>query len=61
MSCRLQGKGEAGARGAPPGDLYIFLHVKPHAIFEREGTTLFARTPISFTTAALTGAISAQR
>jgi molecular chaperone DnaJ len=54
---RLQGKGEAGARGAPPGDLYIFLHVKPHAIFEREGTTLFARTPISFTTAALGGEI----
>jgi len=54
---RLSGEGEAGARGAPPGDLYIFLHVKRHPIFEREGTTLFARTPISFSTAALGGAI----
>jgi molecular chaperone DnaJ len=54
---RLSGEGEAGARGAPPGDLYIFLHVKRHAIFEREGTTLFARAPISFSTAALGGSI----
>ncbi|RYE03042.1 MAG: molecular chaperone DnaJ [Sphingomonadales bacterium] len=55
---RLQGEGEAGARGAPSGDLYIFLHVKRHAIFEREGTTLHARAPISFTTAALGGEIT---
>lgn len=54
---RLAGEGEAGARGAPPGDLYIFLHVKRHAIFSREGTTLHARAPISFTTAALGGEI----
>ncbi|MBN8812707.1 MULTISPECIES: molecular chaperone DnaJ [Sphingomonas] len=54
---RLQGEGEAGARGAPAGDLYIFLHVKKHAIFEREGTNLFAHAPISFTTAALGGEI----
>jgi len=54
---RLTGEGEAGPRGAPPGDLYIFLHVKRHAIFEREGTTLFAHAPISFTTAALGGSI----
>jgi molecular chaperone DnaJ len=54
---RLTGEGEAGARGAPSGDLYIFLHVSRHAIFEREGTTLFARAPISFTTAALGGSI----
>ena len=54
---RLQGEGEAGARGAPPGDLYIFLHVKRHAIFEREGTTLFCNVPISFTKAALGGNI----
>lgn len=58
MFLTLQGEGEAGARGAPPGDLYIFLHVKRHAIFEREGTTLFARAPISFTTAALGGTMS---
>ena len=50
---RLTGKGEAGPQGAPPGDLYIFLHVKPHPVFEREGTALFTRVPISFTTAAL--------
>ena len=55
---RLSGEGEAGPRGAPAGDLYIFLHVSRHAIFEREGTTLFARAPISFTTAALGGALS---
>ncbi|WP_394648883.1 molecular chaperone DnaJ [uncultured Sphingomonas sp.] len=55
---RLTGEGEAGARGAPAGDLYIFLHIKRHAIFEREGTTLFARAPISFTTAALGGVMS---
>ena len=50
---RLSGKGEAGPRGAPAGDLYIFVHVKPHKVFEREGTSLFTRVPISFTTAAL--------
>jgi len=55
---RLSGEGEAGARGAPAGDLYIFLHVKRHALFEREGTTLFARAPVSFTTAALGGSLS---
>lgn len=50
---RLSGKGEAGPRGAPSGDLYIFVHVRPHPLFEREGTTLVTRLPISFTTAAL--------
>lgn len=54
---RLAGKGEAGPFGAPPGDLYIFLHVKRHRVFEREGTTLVTRCPISFTTAALGGEI----
>ena len=54
---RLSGKGEAGPRGAPPGDLYIFLHVKPHELFEREGTSLVTRVPISFTTAALGGCV----
>jgi molecular chaperone DnaJ len=54
---RLAGKGEAGQRGAPPGDLYIFLHVKQHAVFEREGTTLMTRVPVSFTTAALGGCV----
>lgn len=54
---RLSGEGEAGPRGAPSGDLYIFLHVKKHPLYEREGTTLYARAPISFTTAALGGEI----
>ena len=54
---RLSGEGEAGARGAPAGDLYIFLHVARHSIFQREGTTLFCNAPISFTTAALGGSI----
>lgn len=54
---RLSGEGEAGARGAPSGDLYIFLHIKRHSIFERDGTTLFCRAPVSFTTAALGGEI----
>ncbi|GAB5488039.1 MAG: molecular chaperone DnaJ [Parasphingorhabdus sp.] len=55
---RLSGKGEAGARGAHPGDLYIFIHLERHDIFEREGTTLFTRAPISFTLAALGGEIT---
>jgi molecular chaperone DnaJ len=54
---RLAGKGEAGQRGAPAGDLYIFMHVKPHTVFEREGTTLATRIPVSFTTAALGGSV----
>lgn len=54
---RLSGKGEAGPRGAPPGDLYIFLHVKPHDVFERDGTSLITRVPISFTTASLGGCV----
>ncbi len=54
---RLAGKGEAGPFGAPAGDLYIFLHVQRHSMFEREGTTLLTRCPISFTTAALGGEV----
>ncbi len=54
---RLAGEGEAGLRGGPPGDLYIFVHLRPHAIFKRDGTTLFAQVPLSFITAALGGEI----
>ena len=54
---RLSGKGEAGPRGAPAGDLYIFVHVKAHPVYHREGTTLLTRVPVSFTTAALGGTI----
>jgi molecular chaperone DnaJ len=55
---RLAGKGEAGPHGSPPGDLYIFIHVRRHPVFEREGTTLVTRVPITFTTAALGGEIT---
>ena len=52
---RLAGEGEAGARGGPPGDLYIFLSIAPHAFFQREGADLHCRVPISMVTAALGG------
>ena len=54
---RLTGKGEAGPHGSPAGDLYIFLHLRRHSVFDRDGTTLVTRAPISFTTAALGGSI----
>jgi molecular chaperone DnaJ len=54
---RLAGEGEAGVRGAPNGDLYIFLSVKPHALFQRDGADLFCRAPISMAVAALGGPI----
>jgi molecular chaperone DnaJ len=54
---RLAGEGEAGVRGGPNGDLYIFVHLARHALFQREGTTLFVRCPVSITTAALGGCI----
>ncbi|WP_426167479.1 molecular chaperone DnaJ [Sandarakinorhabdus sp. DWP1-3-1] len=54
---RVAGEGEAGSRGGPAGDLYIFVHLKAHKLFKREGTTLFAVAPICFTTAALGGEI----
>ncbi len=55
---RLAGEGEAGMRGGPSGDLYIFLSVKPHAFFQRDGADLFCRVPISLVTAALGGEIT---
>jgi molecular chaperone DnaJ len=55
---RVSGEGEAGVRNAANGDLYIFVHMKRHAIFQRDGTTLVAECPVSFTTAALGGSIS---
>ncbi len=54
---RLAGEGEAGLRGGPAGDLYIFIEVQDHPIFEREGQNLFCRVPISMTTAALGGEV----
>jgi molecular chaperone DnaJ len=52
---RLANEGEAGLRGGPPGDLYIFVSVKPHELFHRDGADLYARIPIAMTTAALGG------
>jgi molecular chaperone DnaJ len=55
---RLAGEGEAGLRGGPPGDLYIFLSLKPHPFYQRDGADLFCRVPISMVTAALGGEFS---
>jgi molecular chaperone DnaJ len=52
---RLANEGEAGLRGGPPGDLYIFISVRPHDLFQRDGADLYARVPIALTTAALGG------
>jgi molecular chaperone DnaJ len=54
---RLNGEGEAGRNGGPPGDLYVEMHVKEHAIFEREGEHLSCEVPVSFATATLGGSI----
>ncbi len=54
---RLAGEGEAGLRGAPPGDLYIFLTILPHRLFKREGADIFCEVPIPMTTAALGGTL----
>ena len=54
---RVAGEGEAGVRGAASGDLYLFVHMKRHPIYAREGTTLVADCPVTFTTAALGGSI----
>ena len=54
---RLAGEGEAGMMGGPTGDLYIFIEVANHQIFEREGPNLFCRVPVSMATAALGGEI----
>lgn len=55
---RVAGEGEAGIRGAASGDLYLFVHMKRHAIFQREASNLVADCPISFTTAALGGSVA---
>ena len=54
---RLSGEGEAGLRGGPAGDLYIFIDVREHPIFQRDGLDLHCRVPVSFTTAALGGEV----
>ncbi|QDC43448.1 molecular chaperone DnaJ [Methylophilus medardicus] len=54
---RLSGEGEAGVNGGPTGDLYVVVHLKEHAIFQRDGANLHCEMPISFSTAALGGEI----
>ncbi|MEL6101497.1 MAG: molecular chaperone DnaJ [Pseudomonadota bacterium] len=54
---RLGGEGEAGLRGGPSGDLYIFIEVEDHKLFERDGVNLFCRVPVAMSTAALGGNI----
>ena len=54
---RLASEGEAGMRGGPPGDLYLFLTVEPHRFFQRDGADIHCRVPIAMTAASLGGAI----
>ena len=54
---RLSGEGEHGINGGPPGDLYVQVHLRPHAVFQRDGGDLHCEMPISFSTAALGGEI----
>ena len=54
---RLAGEGEAGLRGAQAGDLYIFLALKRHRFFQRDGADIYCRVPLPMTTAALGGAV----
>jgi molecular chaperone DnaJ len=52
---RSSGNGDAGVRGGEAGDLYVFLHVRDHDVFERDGSDLFCEVPLPFTVAALGG------
>ncbi len=54
---RLAGEGEAGGRGGPPGDLYVFLSVRKHRLYERDGADLMCRVPISMVQASLGSSI----
>ncbi|HLX25731.1 MAG TPA: molecular chaperone DnaJ [Candidatus Cybelea sp.] len=55
---RIGGNGEAGVRGGPPGDLYVYLTIKPHQVFKREGLDTFVDVPLSFPQATLGGSLS---
>ena len=54
---RISGGGEAGLHGGPNGDLYVFITIKPHKLYVREGANLYAQIPVSMTCAALGGKI----
>lgn len=55
---RLQGEGEHGAAGGPPGDLYVVVHVKPHPVFHREGDDLFVEVPVPYPVMAMGGSFT---
>ncbi|MAS81087.1 MAG: molecular chaperone DnaJ [Legionellales bacterium] len=57
MRIRLSGEGEAGGRGAPPGDLYIFISIATHPLFQRNEADILCTVPIPMTTAALGGSV----
>ena len=57
LRLRIKGEGQAGEKGAPPGDLYVVLHEKRHNFFQRDGNDIYLEVPISFTKAALGGSI----
>src|SRR4029077_9868814 len=54
---RLQGEGEGGSAGGPPGSLYVVIHVQEHEYFRRDGINLFCEIPVNFSTVALGGEI----
>ena len=54
---RISGEGEGGAQNGPPGDLYVFIEVAPHAFFRRDGNNIACEIPLNFTTLALGGSI----
>ena len=54
---RLQGEGEHGAQGGPPGDLFVVVQVQDHPFFRRDGNDLYCEIPVSFPTLALGGEI----
>lgn len=57
MKIRVAGEGESGVRGAPAGDLYVFLSIKPHKMFKRDGQTIYCKVPITMVIATLGGEI----
>lgn len=57
VQIRLTGEGNAGTQGAPAGDLYVFVHIKPNDLFQRDGADLLCRVPISMVMAATGGSL----
>lgn len=57
---RLQGEGEHGSVGAPPGDLYVVIHVQPHSVFHREGDELYLEVPVPYPTMAMGGSFKVE-